>query len=127
MEICSEAPGYKEDWKSDITMWINGVECATWRCQGDFGSRRGRFTPKVWPNGATQYGQLVKWEIKEDGCYIDGKPVSGVKIADISFWENAFISMAIGNKADAKYEGGFNLFGKTFGDYAQDIVMEIEY
>lgn len=22
MEICSEAPGYKEDWKSDLTLWV---------------------------------------------------------------------------------------------------------
>ncbi len=40
MEICSEAPGYREDWKSDITVWINGVDCGTWTCPGDFGSRK---------------------------------------------------------------------------------------
>ncbi len=35
--------------------------------------------------------------------------------------------MTIGNKKNARYEGGFNLFGKTFGDYPRDILMEIEY
>ena len=35
--------------------------------------------------------------------------------------------MMIGNKEDAKYAGGFNLFGRTFGDYEQDILMELEY
>ncbi|MEY8353933.1 helix-turn-helix domain-containing protein [Lachnospiraceae bacterium 54-53] len=127
MELCSEAPGYAEDWKSDITMWVNGAECATWCCPGDFGSRRGRLTPSFWPGGSTQYGHLVKWEIKKDGSYINGEPVSGVGIHDVGISGKAFISMAVGNKKNAKYEGGFNLFGRTFGDYAQDIIMEIEY
>ena len=33
----------------------------------------------------------------------------------------------LGNKPDAKYIGGFNLFGKEFGDYAQDIILNVEY
>ncbi|MEI3204121.1 MAG: hypothetical protein V8S73_05705 [Lachnospiraceae bacterium] len=38
MEICSEAPGYKEDWKSDLTLWVNDVEVGTWTCPGDLGA-----------------------------------------------------------------------------------------
>ena len=118
---------YAEDWKSEITLWVNGVECATWCCPGDFGSRRGRLTPPLWPNGSTQYGILVKWEIKGDGTYINGERASKVRISDIGLSENAFVTMIMGNKKSTKYEGGFNLFGKTFGDYPQDILMEIEY
>ena len=127
MEICSEAPGYAEDWKSDITLWVNGIECATWRCPGDFGSRRGRLTPPLWPNGSTQYGIWVKWEIRGDGTYINGEQASKVRLSDIAIPEKPFVAMTIGNKKNARYEGGFNLFGKTFGDYPKDILMEIEY
>jgi len=127
MEICSEAPGYAEDWKSDITLWVNGIECATWRCPGDFGSRRGRLTPPLWPNGSTQYGIWVKWEIRRDGTYINGEQASKVRLSDIAIPEKPFVAMTIGNKKNARYEGGFNLFGKTFGDYPRDILMEIEY
>ncbi|MBE5986485.1 MAG: ArsR family transcriptional regulator [Paenibacillaceae bacterium] len=127
MEICSEAPGYAEDWKSDITLWVNGIECATWRCPGDFGSRRGRLTPPLWPNGSTQYGIWVKWEIRGDGTYINGEQASKVRLSDIAIPEKPFVAMTIGNKKNARYEGGFNLFGKTFGDYPRDILMEIEY
>lgn len=67
MEICSEAPGYKEDWKSDLTLWVNDVEVGTWTCPGDFGGRRGRLNPPAWPNGSTQYGMQVVWEIRSDG------------------------------------------------------------
>lgn len=127
MEICSEAPGYAEDWRSDITLWVNGIECATWCCPGDFGSRRGRLTPSLWPNGSTQYGIWIKWEIRGDGTYINGEQASKVRLSDIAISEKPFVAMTIGNKKNARYEGGFNLFGKTFGDYPSDILMEIEY
>ncbi|NNJ30700.1 ArsR/SmtB family transcription factor [Lacrimispora defluvii] len=127
MEICSEAPGYAEDWRSDITLWVNGIECATWCCPGDFGSRRGRLTPSLWPNGSTQYGIWVKWEIRGDGTYINGEQASKVRLSDIAIPEKPSVAMTIGNKKNARYEGGFNLFGKTFGDYPRDILMEIEY
>jgi predicted transcriptional regulator len=55
MEICSEAPSYREDWKSDITVWINGLKCGTWTCPGDFGARRGRLNPPNWVPGNTQH------------------------------------------------------------------------
>lgn len=127
MEICSEAPGYAENWRSDITLWVNGIECATWCCPGDFGSRRGRLTPSLWPNGSTQYGIWIKWEIRGDGTYINGEQASKVRLSDIAISEKPFVAMTIGNKKNARYEGGFNLFGKTFGDYPSDILMEIEY
>lgn len=127
MEICSEAPGYREGWKSDITIWVNGVECATWTSTDDFGSRRGRLTPAFWPAGSSQYGILITWEIKESGSYINGVRVSDVQIGDLNLGKKPFIQMMVGNKEDARYRGGFNIFGKTFGNYEQDIAMEIEY
>jgi predicted transcriptional regulator len=29
-------------------------------------------------------------------------------------------------KEDAEYQGGLNLFGRTFGNYEQDIILRIE-
>ena len=127
MEICSEAPGYREDWKSDITVWINGMDCGTWTCPGDFGGRRGRLTPSFWPNGSTQYGIQTIWEVRKDGTYINEKKVSDVAVGQLCLWEKSYVSVKIGNKPDAKYVGGFNLFGKGFGDYNQDIILTVEY
>ena len=127
MEICSEAPGYREDWKSDITVWINGMDCGTWTCPGDFGGRRGRLTPSFWPNGSTQYGIQTIWEVRKDGTYINEKKVSDVTVEQLCLWEKSYVSVKIGNKPDAKYVGGFNLFGKGFGDYNQDIILTVEY
>ena len=127
MEICSEAPGYREDWKSDITVWINGMDCGTWTCPGDFGGRRGRLTPSFWPNGSTQYGIQTIWAVRKDGTYMNEKKVSDVTVDQLCLWEKSYVSVKIGNKPDAKYVGGFNLFGKGFGDYNQDIILTVEY
>lgn len=127
MEICSEAPGYRENWKSDITVWMNGIECGTWTCPGDYGARRGRLNPPNWPDGSTQYGKQMIWEIKKEGSFINGKKASEITIDELHLMEQPYVAVRIGNKPDAHYVGGFNLFGKHFGDYNQDIIMTIEY
>lgn len=63
VEICSEAANYRENWKSEITLWINEIECGTFLSPGDFGARRGRYTPKIWASGSTQYGLLTCWSV----------------------------------------------------------------
>ena len=127
MEICSEAPGYQEDWKSDITLWINGIECGTITIAGDFGERRGRLTPLSVENGCSQYGIQTVWEIDTAGSVMNGEKVSNISVADIMVEKMNYIEMRIGNKQDAVYVGGFNIFGKKFGDYNQDIIFNIEY
>ena len=126
-EICSEAPGYREDWKSDITLWVNGMDCGTFTSPGDFGSRKGRLTPAAWSGGSSQFGRLTEWEIRDTGTYINGVRVADTGVADLKLPERPYIEVRIGNKPNAKYAGGFNLFGKTFGDYAQDIILTAEY
>jgi predicted transcriptional regulator len=128
MEICSEAPNYRENWKSDITVWINDTDCGTWTSPGDFGARRGRLNPLFWSNsGATQYGLLMIWEVREDGAYINERKVKDIRIDEIHIMKDTYIDIKIGNKEDAEYIGGFNIFGKGFGDFDQDIILSIEY
>lgn len=127
LELCSEAPGYREDWKSDITMWINGKDCGTFRCPGDFGKRRGRLTPSCVVNGSSQYGLQTVWEICEKGSFINDELAGSTTIGELEVEKSPCITVRIGNKADAVYVGGFNLFGKNFGDYNQDIILKVEY
>ncbi len=126
-EMCSEAPGFNLDWKSDITLWINGVDCGTWTCKGDYGERMGLNNPDYWPKGRTQYGELTSWEITRTGAYLNQKKISNLKIDDLKITDSHRIYVRFGNKDDAKHVGGFNLFGKEFGDYKQDIVMGLSY
>lgn len=128
MELCSEAPGYMEDWPSNITISINGHEVTTYLSPGDFGSRRGKLTPLVWPNGQTQYGLLKTFSVRDDGGYLDKNLVNPhLTIADLHLKEKPCITLRIEVKADAKHVGGINLFGEKYGDFPQGIIMDLIY
>ncbi len=126
-EICSEAPGFNNTWKSDVTLWINGKECGTYTCPGDFGDRKGLLNPSSWPAGRTQYGLLTTWEVNHEGTFVNDRKVEGSRIEDLEIMKKRKIVVRFGNKEDARYIGGFNLFGKGYGDYDQDIILGIGY
>lgn len=126
-EACSEAPNYRMDWPSDITVSINGREIGRWCCPGDFGGRQGRFSPSWWSPASTQYGVLKRWRVDATGCYLDDVRISDVTIADLCLEDGAFIRLSIGVKENAAHQGGINLFGEKFGDYDQAILMRLDY
>ncbi|HZG55757.1 ArsR/SmtB family transcription factor [Paenibacillus sp.] len=126
-EVCSEAPYYKVDWPSDITVWINGVEVGTWTCPGDLGGEKGFLTPDWWATRNTQYGLLKHWLITDRGSFIDGLQISNVTVSDLKLSSKPFVSVRIGVKKDAVNAGGINLFGKRFGNYEQGLMLRIKY
>ena len=67
------------------------------------------------------------WKVNQEGCYVNGEKVSNVTIDRLNLPARSYIAVRVGNKPDSRYVGGFNLFGKTFGDYEQDIILTIEY
>lgn len=126
-EACSEAPLYNNDFKSDITVWINDVEIGTWTCPGDFGGRRGQFNPPYWPSTHTQYGTLTNWHVTDSGTTMNNAFMSYVNLKNLALYDSPYVSVKIGVKHDAVHCGGINIFGKNFGDYAQDITLRIIY
>ncbi len=127
MEIGSEAPGYNNEYPSDITVWINGVEIGTWRSPGDMGGTRGRLNPDWWQDYLAQYGFLKVWRVDDKGTSIDGMEVSAVRIQDLEVKPWQATRVRIGIKADAPNQGGFTLFGRGFGNYEQDIVLRLHH
>lgn len=128
LELCSEAPGYSEDWPSDITFYINDQEVGTYACPGDFGVRRGKCTPDIWPMGRTQYGLLTSISLRQDGGYINESPVNpAVSLSTVGLDEHPFISFKVCIKSDAVNIGGVNIFGEKYGDHPQGICMRAVY
>lgn len=127
MEICSEAPNYKNEWESDITFWINGTEIATWVSPGDFGGRRGRLNPEWWSDFSTQYGVIKTLLITQDCVFLDETPVSTQNLTKLGVQKGDYITFRIGIKPDAKHQGGLNLFGEQFGDFAQGLIYSVDY
>jgi predicted transcriptional regulator len=125
MELSSEVPGTSAEWPSDITLWVNGVEAGTWTSPGDYGDKRGAYTPPWWKLKGSQYGKLKTWSIGTDGTFIDGMRMSRVTVGDLDIAKHHSIRLRIGIRDDAEHPGGVNIFGRGFGNYDQDIVMRI--
>jgi predicted transcriptional regulator len=125
MEMSSEVPGTSKKWLSDISVWINEKEIGVWTSPGDFGDRRGKFTPAFWKLEGSQYGLLTTWEVTEEGTFIDRRQVSPVSLKDLRLNDHHSVKVRIGIAEDAKHTGGINVFGKGFGDYDQDIRLRL--
>ncbi|PTM57838.1 ArsR/SmtB family transcription factor [Desmospora activa] len=127
MEVCSEAPLHQEQWPSDLSLWVNGVEVGTWLSPGDFGGERGMLTPEWWDTDSTQFGLLKKWRINGKGSYIDGEPLSPITINELNLYEKSYLTVRLGVKDEADNIGGINLFGRRFGNYELDLLLRIHY
>ncbi|SMF87860.1 Predicted transcriptional regulator [Paenibacillus uliginis N3/975] len=127
LEIGSEAPGYAEDWASDISFLVNDTLVCMWTSPGDFGSIRGKLTPTWWEPGSTQHGLLKTLLITSSGTYMDGVLLSDVCIQDIPIQPTEELRFRISSPEDARNAGGVSLFGRCFGNYEQDIQVKISY
>lgn len=125
LELSSEVPGTSEDWPSDITVSINGQSIATWTAPGDYGDRRGKFTPDWWKLAGSQYGHLKSFRVNESGTFLDGIRVSNTSISDLELPAHRSIRVQIAVPEDARHPGGVNIFGKGFGNYDQEILLRL--
>lgn len=126
-ELCSEAPGYREDWPSDISFELNHKQIAVLHVKGDYGERKGTYNPDWWSSGLTQHGELIRIRINHEGSYINSSKISDETIESLKLLKGYHFSMTLRVDPKAEHVGGMNLFGKHFGDYSQDIVMRVEY
>jgi len=126
IELSSEVPGTSADWPSDITVSVNGKDIGTWMSPGDFGDKRGVYTPDWWKLKGSQYGKLKGFRVNDTGTYVDGVKISPVSLKDLDLDIHHSIRLRIGVKDDAKHPGGINIFGRGFGNYDQDIVLRLE-
>lgn len=123
-EMSSEYSHINNNGLSDIVLSLNGKELCLWTSPGDFGDRKGRFTPSWWKSG--QYGILKRYEINSQGVYLDKILKSNNTLKDYDLdrqnWTLRFEVCEKYRKA-----GGLTIFGKNFGDYPQDIYVCVRY
>ncbi len=126
-ELSSEAPGINNVWPSDISFYLNDVCVGTWLSPGDFGDSRGLFTPEWWLPNWNQYGLLKLLVINRKGTFIDGLKISDVTIDDFNLDYRSGIRFRLAVEEDAEHVGGLTIFGKSFGNYGQDIKVSLNY
>lgn len=126
-ELSSEAPGINDVWPSDIHFYLNDTCIGTWISPGDFGDVKGIFTPDWWYPNWNQYGMLKLLVINKKGTFIDGLQISNITIKDFNLTYKSILKFKIGVPDTAEHVGGLTIFGKTFGNYNQDINIRINY
>ena len=126
-ELSSEAPGIDNNWPSDISFYINDTKIGMWTSPGDFGDVHGMFTPQWWPQNWNQYGLLQLLVINDYGTYIDGLKISDVSTLSLHLDYSSDIRLRLAVENDSEHVGGITLYGKSFGNYDQDIRVAINY
>lgn len=124
-ELSSEVPGTNKEWLSDICVSINGIKIGIWTSPGDYGDRRGKYTPTWWKLEGSQYGLRKSWRVTPEGSFIDGVKISDITLADLSLEAHHSITIRIGVEESADHVGGANIFGRGFGNYNQDLILRI--
>ena len=125
-ELCSEYPGYNNNFKSDIEFYLEDILLTTWTSPGDFGDRKGKYTPKWWELG-TEYGILKTIKVDNKGTFLDGVKVNDLTLQELLKDKKGAIKFKISSPNTTNHPGGINLFGKDFGDYNQDIRIKFYY
>ena len=127
VELSSEAPGVNNNWPSDISFFLNDVRLGSWMSPGDFGDVHGIFTPDWWMARLNQYGLLKRIEISDRGTFVDGLKISDVTMEQLNLDYKSPIRFRFQVEDDAENVGGLTLFGKGFGNYNQDMEVQISY
>jgi predicted transcriptional regulator len=126
MELGSEAPGVNNDWPSDLVFRLNGVDAATWTCPGDYGDKRGRFTPAWWPPEVGQYGVRKVLRVDDQGTWLDGQKVGARGLGDYDLRQPTW-RFQIAAPADAVHPGGLTIYGGGFGNYGRPLVFRLAW
>ncbi len=126
-EVCAEAPGYNNTWPSDIFLMINDHMITTFRADGDYGGTRGVNNPTWWRDSNTQFGDLKILSVTDNGVFLENQKVSKENIHSLKMSDDYYFTFSIGVDRGAKFPGGLNLFGKCFGNYAQNITIKSVY
>lgn len=127
VELGSEAPSYCNNWPSDIYFYLNNIELGFWTSPGDFGGVKGTYNPNWWPLHLNQYGLLKLIRINREGTFIDGCRISDISIDRIGLDYKSDLKFRIAVPAASGEAHGLTIYGKTFGNYNQDITARVLY
>lgn len=127
LELASEFPISNNTWPSDISFYINNVNVGTWTSPGNYSDVRGKLTPKWWDEKYSQYGLLKHLRITHTDTGMDGEKLSDIRLEDLHLDSSPFITLRIGIDENAKNKGGLTIFGESFGNHPQNILLSIFY
>ncbi|AZP03587.1 ArsR/SmtB family transcription factor [Jeotgalibaca ciconiae] len=126
MELSSEFPTGNNNWPSDITFTLNGMEIGTWLSLGDYVDVKGKLNPDWWQSTMNQYGAEVKIRITNHGVWINGKQTLWARMKELSL-DKTMYNFKIEVKEEAEHVGGCTIFGDKFGNHPTNIDFKFYY
>ncbi|MCP1103034.1 putative transcriptional regulator [Aequitasia blattaphilus] len=123
-EMCSEYPDIRNNWQSEINIYLNGKLICPWISPGDFGDRPGKYTPSWWLSA--QYGVLKCYEINQEGVFLNKERKSKDTIENFDLDRDHWTLRFEVSKEHMR-PGGLTIFGESFGDYPQSIQVKVDY
>lgn len=85
------------------------------------------FSSRLVVSNWNQYGLLKMLVINKKGTFIDGLQISDVTIRDFNLDYRSSMKLRMAVNDNAEHVGGLTIFGKSFGNYGQDIKVSINY
>lgn len=127
LELSSEFQLSNNNWPSDITVEINGIEIGTYTVPGNYSDVRGLLTPNWWDDNLSQYGLLKHFRINHVSSAVDAEDLSDITIDDLKINDLSVIKLRLFIKENAHNRGGLTIFGEDFGNHPQNIKMQLFY
>jgi predicted transcriptional regulator len=127
MELSPDAPDPLQREASELYLWLNNKEVATFTLPKEEGNAYGMFNPTWWTDSRNQRGTYKLITINDTGAYADGIQISQVKLSDLKIGAAKSIPLRLGASEDAANNSGFTLFGFSFGNYPQGIKVRMVY
>ncbi|MGX7418253.1 ArsR/SmtB family transcription factor [Carnobacterium gallinarum] len=127
LELSSEFPRSNNVWPSDISIYINDVKVGVCNVPGNFSDIRGKYTPSWWNDDFSQYGLLKTIRTDQLDTGINGEFASTVSLKDLNILDNPIMTLRLAVEDNAKNVGGMTLFGEDFGNFKQNIKVNLYY
>lgn len=127
LELSSEFPRSNNVWPSDISIYINDVKVGICTVPGNFSDIRGKYTPAWWNDDYSQYGLLKTIRVDHFDTGINGEFASTVSLEDLNLLANPIMTLRLAVENEAKNVGGLTLFGEDFGNFKQNINVNLYY
>jgi hypothetical protein len=106
---------YRDPWKSDIAVSINGHRLVVWIEPCDCGGRHGKLTPSWWRRFFHAIRFLKTLAGGQQRQFPGEHAISDVTLKTLHLGDADHISVRIEVPSDAQHVGGINLFGEKFG------------
>ena len=126
-EISSEAPIYCANWPSEIHFSLNAVEVGFWNCPANVGESTSMEKKSIWWPRSNQSGILKVLSVTRTGTFIDGMPLSKVKLNDVFTEGMSEFKFRISSPDSSANAGGITLYGINLGGFNQGIRAKVFY